>query len=109
MACTAGIVFSWEQSQAHSAVQQSAYLEAQDDHTDFYEDETLRRCLLDEHGNRLKDAEGNLKTLRYKFAVYCDDICAGAANRSSHLLLQKGWHPGEGKQSKGWRDKGYIS
>ncbi len=29
-------------------------------------------------GNRLKDAEGNLKTLRHKFAVYCDDICAGA-------------------------------
>jgi hypothetical protein len=33
---------------------------------------------LDENGNRLKDAEGNLKTLRHKFAVYCDDICAGA-------------------------------
>jgi hypothetical protein len=62
-----------------SAVQQSAYLEALDDDIDFYEDGTLRKYLLDEHGNRLKDAEGgNLKTLRHKFAVYCDDICAGA-------------------------------
>ncbi len=33
---------------------------------------------MDSNGNRLKDAEGNLKTLRHKFAVYCDDICAGA-------------------------------
>ena len=61
-----------------SAVQQSAYLEALDDYIDFYEDGTLRKCLLDEHGNRLKDKEGNLKTLRHRFAVYCDDICAGA-------------------------------
>ncbi len=61
-----------------SAVQQSAYLEALDDYIDYYEDGTLRKCLLDEHGNRLKDAEGNPKTLRHKFAVYCDDICAGA-------------------------------
>jgi hypothetical protein len=61
-----------------SAVQQSAYLEALDDYIDYYEDGTLRKCLLDEHGHRLKDAEGNLKTLRHKFAVYCDDICAGA-------------------------------
>ncbi len=58
-----------------SAVQQSAYLEALDDYIDFYEDGTLRKCLLDEHGNRLKDTEGNLKTLRHRFAVYCDDIC----------------------------------
>jgi hypothetical protein len=28
--------------------------------------------------NRLRDAEGNLKTLRHKFAVYFDDICACA-------------------------------
>ena len=61
-----------------SAVQQSAYLEALDDYIDFYEDGTLRKCLMDSNGNRLKDAEGNLKTLRHKFAVYCDDICAGA-------------------------------
>ncbi len=46
-----------------SAVQQSAYLEALDDYIDFYEDGTPRKCLLDEHGNRLKDKEGNLKTL----------------------------------------------
>jgi hypothetical protein len=32
---------------------------------------------MDSNGNRLKDAEGNLKTLRHRFAVYCDDICAG--------------------------------
>ncbi len=61
-----------------SAVQQSAYLEALDDYIDFYEDGTLRKCLMDSNGNRLKDAEGNLKTLRHKCAVYCDDICAGA-------------------------------
>ncbi len=61
-----------------SAVQKSAYLEALDDYIDFYEDGTLRKCLMDSNGNRLKDAEGNLKTLRHKFAVYCDDICADA-------------------------------
>ena len=61
-----------------SAVQQSAYLEALDDYIDYYEDGSVRKCLLDSKGNRLKDAEGNLKTLRHKFAVYCDDICAGA-------------------------------
>ena len=33
---------------------------------------------MDEYGNRLKDAEGNLKTSRHRFAVYWDDICAGA-------------------------------
>ena len=42
-----------------SAVQQSAYLETLDDYIDFYEDGSLRKCLLDENGNRLKDAEGN--------------------------------------------------
>ncbi len=57
-----------------SAVQQSAYLEALDDYIDYYEDGTLRKCLLDEHGNRLRDAEGNPKTLRHKFAVYCDTL-----------------------------------
>ncbi len=33
---------------------------------------------MNEQGNRLKDSEGNLKTLRHRFAVYCDDIAAGA-------------------------------
>jgi hypothetical protein len=27
---------------------------------------------------QLRDAEGNLKTLRHRFAIYCDDIAAGA-------------------------------
>jgi hypothetical protein len=31
---------------------------------------------IDEHGNRLRDR--NLKTLRHRFAVYCDDIAAEA-------------------------------
>jgi hypothetical protein len=61
-----------------SAVQQSAYLEALDDYIDFYEDGTLRKCLMDSNCNRLRDSEGNLKTLRHKFAEYCDDICAGS-------------------------------
>jgi hypothetical protein len=74
----AGWAILLESSPHGSAVQQSAYLEALDDYIDFYEYGTLRKFLLDEHGNRLKDAEGNLKTLRYKFAVYCDDMCAGA-------------------------------
>jgi hypothetical protein len=33
---------------------------------------------VDNEGNPLRDAEGNLKTLRHKFAVYCDGISAGA-------------------------------
>ena len=61
-----------------SAVQQSAYLEALDEYIDYTEDGTLRKYLLDSKGNRLKDEEGNPKTLRHKFAVYCDDIAAGA-------------------------------
>ncbi len=61
-----------------SAVQQSAYLEALDKYIDDDEDGNLRKCLLDEHGNRLRDKDGNEKTLRHKFAVYCDDIAAGA-------------------------------
>ena len=28
--------------------------------------------------DRLLDSEGNPKTLRHRFAVYCDDIAAGA-------------------------------
>ena len=61
-----------------SAVQQSAYLEALDQYIDYDENGHLRRCLLDESGNRLLDKEGNPKTLRHRFAVYCDDIAAGA-------------------------------
>jgi hypothetical protein len=61
-----------------SAVQQSAYLEALDQYIDYDENGQLRRCLLDENGNRLLDKEGNPKTLRRKFAVYCDDTVAGA-------------------------------
>jgi len=61
-----------------SAVQQSPYLEALDNHIDYYENDSLRRCLMDKHGNRLKDAEGNLITSRHRFAVYWDDACAGA-------------------------------
>jgi hypothetical protein len=60
-----------------SSEQQSAYLETLDYYID-YEDGTLRKCLLDEHGHRLKVAEGNPKTLKHKFAAYCADICAGA-------------------------------
>jgi len=75
-------LYCWNQllmgAKPSSAVQQSAYLEALDDYIDFYEDGSLRKCLLDANGIRLKDAEGNLKTLRHKFAVYCDDIYAGA-------------------------------
>ena len=61
-----------------SAVQQSAYLEALDQYIDFKEDGTLRDCLLNADGTRIVDAEGIPKTLRKHFAVYCDDICAGA-------------------------------
>ncbi len=52
-----------------SDVQQSAYLEALDKYIDYDEDGNLRKCLLDQHGNRLKDKDGNEKTLRHKFAV----------------------------------------
>jgi hypothetical protein len=61
-----------------SAVQQSAYLEALDQYIDYDEHGKLRKYLLDEKGNRLRDKDGNLKTLRHKFAVYYDDIVAGA-------------------------------
>ena len=61
-----------------SAVQQTAYLEALDQYIDFKENGEIRDCLLDENGNRLKDKDGNTKTLRHRFAVYCDDIAAGA-------------------------------
>jgi hypothetical protein len=61
-----------------SAVQQTAYLEALDQYIDYDDDGKLRKCLLDENGVQLRDAEGNLKTLRHRFAIYCDDIVAGA-------------------------------
>ena len=61
-----------------SAVQQTAYLEALDEYIDYDEHGNLRACLLDSNGNRLLDSEGNPKTLRHRFAVYCDDIAAGA-------------------------------
>ncbi len=62
-----------------SAVQQTAYhLEALDRYIDVDENDNIRKCLLDENGVRLKDAEGNPKTLRHRFAIYCDDISAGA-------------------------------
>jgi hypothetical protein len=47
-----------------SAAQQSVYLEALDNYIDYYEDGSLRRCLIYEQGNRLTDAEEKLKTLR---------------------------------------------
>jgi hypothetical protein len=53
-------------------------LEALDEFIDYDENGNLRKCLQDEHGNQLRDSEGNLKTLRHRFAVYCDDIAAGA-------------------------------
>jgi hypothetical protein len=61
-----------------SAVQQIAYLEALDQYINYNENDNLRQCLLDENGVRLKDKEGNPKTLRHKFVIYCDDIAAGA-------------------------------
>ena len=61
-----------------SAVQQTAYLEALDQFIDYDEDDNLRKCLVDNNGERLKDKEGNPKTLRHRFAIYCDDIAAGA-------------------------------
>ena len=61
-----------------SAVQQTAYLEALDQYIDYDENDNLRQCLLDKNGERLKDKEGNPKTLRHRFAIYCDDIAAGA-------------------------------
>ncbi len=60
------------------AAQQTAYLEVLDQCIDYDGEENLRKCLLDENGNQLRDAEGNLKTLRHRFAIYCDDIAAGA-------------------------------
>ena len=61
-----------------SVVQQSAYLEALDQYIDLDYEGNVRECLLDRDGNRLLDSNGSPKTLRHKFAVYCDDIAAGA-------------------------------
>ncbi len=60
-----------------SAVQQSAYLEALDQYIDYDHDGQVRKFLLDKTGKRLLDSNGSPKTLRHKFAVYCDDIAAG--------------------------------
>ncbi len=56
-----------------SAVQQTAYLEAFDEFIDYDENGRLRKCLLDVNDNHMsmRDGEGNLKTLRHRFAVYC--------------------------------------
>ncbi len=61
-----------------SAVQQTAYLESLDQYIDYDENDKLRQCLLDKNDERLKDKEGNPKTIRHRFAIYCDDIAAGA-------------------------------
>jgi hypothetical protein len=61
-----------------SAVQRTVYLEALHRYIDVDENDNIRKCLLDENGVRLKDAEGSPKTLRHRFAIYCDDISAGA-------------------------------
>ncbi len=53
-------------------------IEALDQYIDYDEEGNLRKCLLDENGNQLRDAECNLKSLRHKFATYYDDIAAGA-------------------------------
>ncbi len=77
-------VYCWNRllmgAKPSSAVQQSAYLEALDQYIDYDENGNLRKCLLDVKRNRLQDKDGNLKTIRHKFAVYCDDIAAGAGS-----------------------------
>ena len=54
-------------SQPAPTVQQSAYIEALNQYLD-----------IGEEGNPRLDAEGNPLNLARKFAVYCDDIAAGA-------------------------------
>ena len=75
-------VYCWNRllmgAKPSSAVQQSAYLEALDQYIDYDWDGNVRKCLLDKSGKRLLDSNGSSKTLRHKFAVYCDDIAAGA-------------------------------
>ena len=92
-----------------SAVQQTAYLEALDEYIDYDEHGNLWACLLDSNGNRLLDSEGNPKTLRHRFAVYCDDIAAGANTleeravrtvRSAHLLLLESRDSDQGWESQ---------
>jgi hypothetical protein len=62
-----------------SAVQQTAHLEALDKLIDNGEYGNLHKCLVDVQENRLRDDEGNLKTLMHHFVVCCDDIAAGAS------------------------------
>ena len=74
-------VYCWNRllmgAKPSSAVQQSAYLEALDQYIDYdWDGNVLRKCLLDKNGKRLLDSNGSPKTLRHKFAVYCDDIAA---------------------------------
>jgi hypothetical protein len=75
-------VYCWNRllmgAKPSSAVQQSAYLEALDQYIDYYHNGQVRQCLLDKDGKRLLDSNGSPKALRHKFAVYCDDIAAGA-------------------------------
>ena len=75
-------VYCWNRllmgAKPSSAVQQSAYLEALDQYIDYDHNGQVRQCLLDKDGKRLLDSNGSPKTLRHKFAVYCDDIAAGA-------------------------------
>ena len=54
-------------AQPSSAVQQSAYLQALDDYLD-----------IDEEDNARVDSNGTPLHLRRRFAIYCDDIAAGA-------------------------------
>ncbi len=62
-------VYCWNRllmgAKPSSAVQQLAYLEALDQYIDYDEQGKLRKCLLDEKGNRLRDKDGNLRTLRH--------------------------------------------
>ena len=54
-------------AQPSSVVQQSAYLQALDDYLD-----------IDEQGKARVDSKGSPIHLRRRFAIYCDDIAAGA-------------------------------
>jgi len=64
------------------AVQQSAYLQALDDYLD-----------TDEAGNTRVDSDNKPLHLRRVFAIYCDDIAAGA-NSIPELYTKSGF--GEG-------------
>jgi hypothetical protein len=64
------------------------YLWQLDEFIDYDEYGNLRKCLVDEEGNRLRNSEGNLKTLRPRFAVYCDDIAAGNTLEELYELFE---------------------